>query len=95
MVLTEVLNAFAERGAHPRAVCVSAVQAIIADARTDVVPQTRHLFQDALALYRQHSDKGWSLTDCASFAIMDKRGIVETLTYDHHFEQRGYTALLR
>jgi uncharacterized protein len=95
MVLTEVLNAFAERGPHLRAAGVAAVQAIIGDARIEVVPQTRHLFQEALALYRHRSDKDWSLTDCASFTIMDKRGIVEALTHDHHFEQKGYKALLR
>jgi predicted nucleic acid-binding protein len=37
----------------------------------------------------------WSLTDCASFVIMDQRQIAEALTHDRHFEQRGYRALLR
>jgi predicted nucleic acid-binding protein len=40
-------------------------------------------------------DKDWSVTDCASFVIMDHRRIVEALTHDHHFEQKGYRALLR
>jgi uncharacterized protein len=53
--------------------------------RVEVVPQTRRLFRDALVLYSDHSDKDWSLTDCASFVIMDER----------HFEQKGYIALLR
>jgi uncharacterized protein len=95
MVLAEVLNMFAERGAYLREAAVAAVQAISGDPSIDVVPQTRRLFQDALALYRQRSDKSWSLTDCASFSIMDERSIADALTYDHHFVQKGYTALLR
>jgi predicted nucleic acid-binding protein len=95
MVLTEVLNAFAAQGPHLRKAAATAVQHIIADARIEVVPQTRLLFQGAFALYRNRSDKNWSLTDCASFVIMDQRGISEALTHDRHFEQQGYKALLR
>jgi uncharacterized protein len=95
MVLVEVLNAFAERGDYIRQTAAAAIQAIAEDAGTEVVPQTRRLFQEACALYRQRLDKGWSLTDCASFVIMDERGIANALTYDAHFEQNGYVALLR
>jgi predicted nucleic acid-binding protein len=41
------------------------------------------------------ADKSWSLTDCASFLIMEAMGIREALTYDNHFLQAGFTALLR
>jgi hypothetical protein len=50
---------------------------------------------------RRHADHGASvepravLTDCASFIIMEKQGITEALTYDGHYVQRGYAALLR
>jgi uncharacterized protein len=94
MVLVEVLNAFAEWGGHIRRTAVAAVQEITEDAATQVVPQTRRLFQEAFALYSQRLDKGWSLTDCASFIIMDKHRITDALTDDVHFVQRGYTALL-
>ncbi|EKE25438.1 MAG: hypothetical protein ACD_5C00161G0004, partial [uncultured bacterium] len=46
-------------------------------------------------LYKRMADKDWSLTDCASFEIMKARGITEALAHDHHFEQAGFTALLR
>ena len=52
-------------------------------------------FGTALALYQERPDKSWSLTDCASFLIMDQRQTTEALTHDRHFEQRGYQALLR
>ena len=41
------------------------------------------------------SDKGWSLTDCASFIIMEDEGLTIALTHDQHFIQAGLQALLR
>jgi predicted nucleic acid-binding protein len=95
MVLAEVLNAFGDKGQLPRGAALAAVQAIVSDPSVDVVPQTRRLFQEALTLYGQRPDKGWSLTDCASFIIMKDRSITEALTPDHHFEQAGYIAQLK
>lgn len=56
---------------------------------------TPELFADALALYRDRSDKAWSLTDCASIVICQREGITEVPGYDRHFEQAGFVALLR
>ena len=95
MVLTEVLNVFADRGPQLRNVAIQAVETIREDARVEVVPQTRRLFQAALDLYRKRPDKGWSLTDCASFVIMTEHKLTDALTHDGHFEQNGFTALLR
>ena len=94
MVLTEVLNGFAK---YPtlRGKVVTAVDAIAADPNTEVAPQTAVLFREALALYRQRQDKEWGLTDCSSFVIMRRLGLTESLTFDHHFEQAGFVALLR
>lgn len=94
MVLAEVLNGLAKYHAL-RKQTAAAVDAIMADPNTEVVPQSALLFRDALALFRQHEDKDWGLTDCSSFVIMRQRGLREALTYDHHFEQAGYVALLR
>lgn len=94
MVLVEVLNGLAEF-IELRGKVVAAVDAIVADPNTEVVPQTALLFREALAHFRQHQDKGWGLTDCSSFVIMRHRGLHEALTHDHHFEQAGCVALLR
>jgi predicted nucleic acid-binding protein len=53
------------------------------------------LFHEGLELHRQRADKEWSLTDCISFVVMQRRGITRSLTHDHHFEQAGFEALLR
>jgi predicted nucleic acid-binding protein len=95
MVLVETLNSLSSLGPHGRLKAARNIQEIFYDSDVEVVPQTSALFHQALALYRARPDKAWSLTDCASFLIMDERQIAEALTYDQHFEQRGYRALLR
>jgi uncharacterized protein len=52
------------------------------------------LVADALALYQGRHDKNWGLTDCVSFALMQREGISEALTADVHFRQAGFRALL-
>lgn len=49
----------------------------------------------ALSLYEERPDKSWSLTDCISFVVMEREEIHEALTTDHHFEQAGYSTLLK
>ena len=40
-------------------------------------------------------DKDFSLVDCSSFVIMQRLGLRNSLTTDGHFEQAGFTRLLR
>ena len=46
-------------------------------------------------LFAKRPDKEWSLTDCISFIVMQEYGLTEALTADHHFEQAGFTILLK
>ena len=78
-----------------RSVASQVVQRVMADPNTEVVPLTGLQFRAALTFYRERPDKNWSLVDCASFMIMQEKGIREALAHDHHFEQAGYVALLR
>jgi predicted nucleic acid-binding protein len=41
------------------------------------------------------ADKSWSLTDCASFLIMEEMQITVALAHDRHFVQAGFQTLLR
>jgi len=50
---------------------------------------------EAWDLFQRRPDKTWSLVDCASFVVMQKRGITEALTSDVHFEQAGFVRLLK
>jgi predicted nucleic acid-binding protein len=61
---------------------------------TVVSPEQAH-FDKGLALYHARPDKGWSLTDCISFEIMQERNITRALSTDKHFEQAGFVAVLK
>lgn len=95
LVLVEVLNMLSGHGAALRRGAVELAEAIAGDRSVEMVPQNAQLFRDALALYWDRPDKRWSLTDCASFRIMEQRNLTEALTHDRHFEQYGFRALLR
>jgi predicted nucleic acid-binding protein len=60
----------------------------------EIVPPTHSQFERALDRYEARGDKGWSLTDCISFLLMEERGITDALTADRHFEQAGFRALM-
>jgi uncharacterized protein len=51
--------------------------------------------QTAWRLLAAHTDKTWSLADCASFVVMKERSITTALTADHHFEQAGLIRFLK
>jgi uncharacterized protein len=93
MVLVEVLNSFSD------SLYREAVGRMVASLRHDqnltIIPQTPSQFKSALQRYQQAADKSWSLTDCASFDVMEAENIEAALTHDRHFVQAGFEALLR
>jgi predicted nucleic acid-binding protein len=95
MVLTEVLNDFSKRGEHLRRAASKLVKSLYEHPNVTIIHQTSTQFQEGLLLYEQRQDKAWSHTDCVSFQVMQERCIIEALAYDKHFEQAGFTALLR
>lgn len=50
--------------------------------------------KQAVELFRERSDKEWSLTNCLSFVVMGELSLVDALAADHHFTQAGFRALL-
>ena len=91
-VLWEWLNAFSD--ASTRAVAAEGYRRAHADARIEVVPFEPELIASAVDLYRMRPDKSWSLTDCLSFVVMERRQLMEALTTDRHFEQAGMKAMM-
>jgi predicted nucleic acid-binding protein len=94
MVLTEVLNSFSDSGPLRHAVG-NMVQGLRGHREAMIVAQTSEQFKSALRRYKQAADKSWSLTDCASFELMEVEQIRAALTHDQHFSQAGFEALLR
>ena len=92
-VLTELADALSE-GAG-RMAAVRFIRDQFTDPAVTVVEANRSLFERGLDLYEKRLDKGWSLTDCISFVVMEREKIAQALTTDHHFEQAGFVALLK
>ena len=95
MVLTELLNYACREGQYLRRIAGEAAAALHRRRNVEVIPQTTDQFHQALERYLSRLDQTWSIVDCASFIVMETRGIREALAFDHHFEQAGFTALLR
>ena len=95
MVLAELLNSFSEYMPRLRQVAARSVVSFREASRIVIVPQTSQLFEKALKLYKDMTDKSWSLTDCASFLIMEEMQLTAALTHDRHFAQAGFQTLLR
>jgi len=64
------------------------------DPRIEVVPHSAESSGNAVRLFASRTDKEWSLTDCLSFGVMERRNIRDALTADAHFEQAGFRAVL-
>jgi predicted nucleic acid-binding protein len=94
-VLTEFLTALSASGPNLRQQAAKIVHAIISSPNVKVIPQSRESFLRGLQLYEQRGDKEYSLTDCISMNAMKSELIAEILTNDHHFEQEGFSVLIK
>lgn len=92
-ILMEVADALAKSRCRSRV--MDFVQHLRQAPGCEVVPVSRETLDRALDIYHQHTDKEWTLTDCVSFVVMRERDLSEALTQDHHFEQAGFTVLLK
>ena len=92
MVLVKLTNALSAVELRARAVVL--IDELQTLPNVEIVWSSVELFESAWSLYRERPDKEWSLTDCASFAVMKERGINLAFTSDKHFEQAGFVKLL-
>ena len=68
----------------------------IRSARTvEIIHISEDIEAEAWTLFKQYSDKHFSFTDCTSFVLMRQLNLTESFTNDHHFEQMGFTILLK
>jgi hypothetical protein len=68
----------------------------IRSARTvQIIHITETLEEEAWKLFKQHSDKEFSFTDCTSFMVMRQLKLTEAFTNDQHFTQMGFVTLLK
>lgn len=94
MILSEVLDGFAEYGKSLRMAACKMVRSLYDNTTVTVIGQSGDLFKSSLSEYEKFNDKEWGITDCSAFIVMRDKNIMEALTHDHHFEQAGFTILL-
>lgn len=92
-ILTELADAMCS--VKRRSGFATTLKLLTTDPDITIVPAEESTWNAGVELYGNRPDKEWSLTDCISFVVMAEWGIREALTGDHHFEQAGFTALLK
>lgn len=81
--------------------CVPRLRVVVApfidslrESDVTIIPVGPELLDKGWSLYSRRPDKGWGLTDCTSFVVMEELGLAEAFTSDQHFTQAGYQRLL-
>jgi predicted nucleic acid-binding protein len=90
-VLLEIANGLAR---NYKEEAIEIIEDFFASEEVEIVRLNSQLFERAFDLYKRYKDKSWGLIDCVSFIVMTDAGITEALTFDQHFEQAGFTALM-
>ena len=94
-VLTELVALMGSRTRLSRPQTLAAIETIHQSPRFEIVHITPEIHQSAFDLLRSREDKNWSWVDAASFVVMQKRGLAQALTTDHHFDQAGFKRLVK
>ncbi|MFO5494373.1 MAG: type II toxin-antitoxin system VapC family toxin [Cuspidothrix sp.] len=74
---------------------VELIESFIESDDVEVIRLNPDLFDEALSLYKKHQDKSWGLVDCISFVVMKRYEVTQSLTFDRHFIQAGFQALMK
>lgn len=90
-VFAEIVTFFNNKGLHAKAVEVG--ERLLQSRLVEIIAITPELRSLAWAFFKRHSDKQYSLTDCASFVVMSKRRVSHALTFDDHFAQAGFVVV--
>jgi uncharacterized protein len=91
-ILLEVGNGLARRYKKEAA---AIIEQFLTAQEAKVVHLTPDLFREAFELYKTYLDKSWGMVDCISFIVMRQHGVEAALTFDGHFTQAGFQALMR
>jgi uncharacterized protein len=90
-LLVEVVTLLNNRGLHSKA--VDLCNNLLSSPLFNIVHVDEEIFFESGNYFQKYKDKTYSLTDCVSFVLMNRLGIVEALTFDKHFFQAGFQKL--
>ena len=91
LILAEVATRIRARAGPGRAVAVA--RGLLDSQRYDLVFADADLLEEALVRMERFADKRLSLTDCASFALMDRLALASVFAFDTDFRNCGYHML--
>jgi predicted nucleic acid-binding protein len=91
-ILLEIGNALSRNFKRE---CIETIEDFLTSDDVQVIHLRPPLFRKAFDLYKSRSDTLWGLIDCVSFVVMKELGITEALSADKHFEQAGFTVLMK
>ena len=92
-VIVEIANSLARLPL--RMIGRKLIDFIRSSGTVEVVTITPEIFEQAYHLFCSRNDKEWGLTDCTSFVVMEKLRLTRAFTADRHFEQAGFSILLK
>jgi len=87
-VFDETVTLIAKRLDHRRALVVA--HRLRSSASVNFVHIDETDFNAAWQWFERFQDKGFSFTDCVSFAVMKRLKVKTALTFDKHFSQAGF-----
>ena len=92
-VIVEIANALSNR--QFRSTAIQLITFLQTSKNIQIIDIDKEIYSKSWELYCSRHDKEWSLTDCTSFIVMKRNGIIEAFTSDHHFEQAGFALLIK
>ncbi len=84
-VVDEVLTLI--RARYKKQTALEVGEALFGERLAELIFLTEEDIGRGWAIFRSHSDKRWSFTDCTSFALMQRLGITSAFAFDRHFSQ--------
>lgn len=91
LVLAEVVTLLRGRAGTEKA--VAAAHDLLRSRRYELLFSDSEIINGALVRMARFADKRLSLTDCASFEVMERLGIDSAFTFDRDFRDCGYRML--
>jgi predicted nucleic acid-binding protein len=87
-VFDEIVTFFNSRGHHAKAVELG--NRLLNSPSIRLVHVKEDTFHAGWSYFQKHKDKGYSLTDCISFLVMEEYAIDIAFAFDKHFLQAGF-----
>lgn len=87
LIVVETLNLVKQRLGYQHAVELG--KRMFDPKIINVIKITDEDISEAWKIFQKYDDKGFSFTDCTTFAVMERIKIHSVFTFDEHFRQYG------